>query len=78
MYVFNTSSYPNTSSYLTCEPTERLQLVILQMNREFKDYMRTSYPDTPLSEFKVTDTYVCAHGGVETLLRVGLTLSSPT
>jgi hypothetical protein len=26
-----------------------------------------SYPDTPLSEFKEVDTYVCAHGGVEGL-----------
>ncbi len=28
------------------------------------EYMRTSYPDTPLSEFKVSDTYVRAHGDV--------------
>ncbi len=33
----------------------------------FMDYRRTSYPDTPLSEFKTTDTYVFTHGGVETL-----------
>ena len=55
-------------------------LVMLRMNHEFKEYMRASYPDTPLSEFKVADMYVCAHGGVEGLdddeddedLRVGL------
>jgi hypothetical protein len=29
--------------------------------------MRVSYPDTPLSEFRVVDTYVRTHGGVETL-----------
>ncbi len=37
------------------------------MNHEFMEYMRTSYPDTPLSEFKVVDTYVYSLGGVETL-----------
>jgi hypothetical protein len=37
------------------------------MNREFMEYMRVSYPDTPLSEFKTSDTYVLDHGGVETL-----------
>ncbi len=42
-------------------------LVILRMNREFMEYMRSSYPDSPLSEFKSTDTYVCAHGGLECL-----------
>ena len=42
-------------------------LVILRMNHEFMEYMRASYPDTPLSEFKVSDVYVRAHGGFETL-----------
>ena len=42
-------------------------LVMLRMNREFMEYMRASYPDTPLSEFKVADTYVRARGGVDTL-----------
>ena len=42
-------------------------LVMLRMNHEFMDYMRSSYPDTPLSEFRAVDTYVCAHGGVEVL-----------
>ena len=37
------------------------------MNREFMEYMRSSYPDTPLSEFRAVDTYVRAHGGVEAL-----------
>jgi hypothetical protein len=31
------------------------------------EYMRSSYPDTPLSEFRSVDTYVRVHGGVETL-----------
>jgi hypothetical protein len=39
-------------------------LVMLRMNREFMDYMRASYPDTPLSEFKTADTYVRTHVGV--------------
>ncbi len=42
-------------------------LVMLRMNHEFMEYMRVSYPDTPLSEFKVADTYVYDHGGVDTL-----------
>ncbi len=45
-------------------------LVMLRMNHGFMEYMRVSYPDsrdTPLSEFKATDTYVCVHGGVEAL-----------
>ena len=42
-------------------------LVMFRMNHEFMEYMRVSYPDTPLSEFRSVDTYVRAHGGVETL-----------
>ena len=43
-------------------------LVMLRMNREFMEYMRVTYPDTPLSEFKVADTYVRTRGGLETLV----------
>jgi hypothetical protein len=46
---------------------EILILVILRMNHEFMEYMRVSYPDTPLSDFKSVDTYVRVYGGVETL-----------
>jgi len=42
-------------------------LVILRMNHEFMQYMRVSYPDTPLSEFRTVDTYVRDHGGLEDL-----------
>ena len=42
-------------------------LVMIRMNHEFMEYMRTSYPDTPLSEFKTTDVYVRIHGGVDPL-----------
>jgi hypothetical protein len=42
-------------------------LVMLRMNHEFMEYMRTTYPDTPLSEFKVTDTYLRTRGGLEVL-----------
>jgi hypothetical protein len=42
-------------------------LVMLRMNPVFMEYMRVSYPNTPLSEFKEDDTYVRAHGGVEAL-----------
>jgi hypothetical protein len=48
--------------------TEEIHMfVILRMNHEFMEYMRENYPDTPLSEFKSVDTYVHAHGGVETV-----------
>ena len=40
---------------------------MLRMNREFMEYRRATYPDTPLLEFKKTDTYVCAHRGVDAL-----------
>ena len=42
-------------------------LVMLRMNREFMEYMRASYPDTPLSDFRAADTYVRDNGGVQTL-----------
>ncbi len=42
-------------------------LVMLRMNHEFMEYMRTSYPDTPLSDFRTADVYVRTHGGVQTL-----------
>ncbi len=41
--------------------------VMFRMNHEFMEYMRSSYPDTPLSEFKTVDTSVRAHGGVHAL-----------
>ena len=41
--------------------------VMLRMNHEFMEYMRASYPDTPLSDFKAVHTYVRVIGGVETL-----------
>jgi hypothetical protein len=38
-------------------------IVMIWMNHEFMEYMRASYPDTLLSEFKETDkftrTYFC-------------------
>jgi hypothetical protein len=42
-------------------------LVMIHMNHEFMEYMRATYSDTPLSEFKVVDTYVRVRGGFETL-----------
>jgi hypothetical protein len=32
------------------------------MNHGFMEYMRKTYPNTPLSEFKTTDDYVRTHG----------------
>ncbi len=53
--------------HLSLKAEEIRMLVMLRMNREFMEYMRASYPDTPLSEFRAVDTYVRAHGGVEAL-----------
>ena len=45
--------------------TEEIRiLVMFRMNHGFMEYMRVSYPHTPLSEFKSADTYVCTHGVV--------------
>jgi hypothetical protein len=41
------------------------EIRMLRMNHEFMEYMRASFPDTPLSEFKAADTYVRARGGLE-------------
>jgi hypothetical protein len=40
-------------------------LVMFRMNHEFMEYMRVTYPDIPLSEFKEADTYVHTRGGLE-------------
>ena len=53
--------------HVSLKTDEIRMFVILRMNHEFMEYMRVSYPDTPLSEFKVADTYVRAHGGLDTL-----------
>ena len=41
---------------LSLKAEEIHMLVMLRMNHEFMEYMRVSYPDTPLSEFKAADT----------------------
>ena len=51
--------------YVSLNPDEIRILVMLRMNHEFMEYMRASYPNTPLSEFKEAGTYVRAHGGVD-------------
>ena len=53
--------------HVSLKVEEIRMLVMLRMNRGFMEYMRSSYPDTPLSEFRAVDTYVRAHGGVEAL-----------
>ena len=53
--------------HVSLKTEEILMLVMFRMNHEFIDYMRASYPDRPLSEFKAVDTYVRDHGGVEAL-----------
>jgi hypothetical protein len=53
--------------HVSLKAEEIRMLVMLRMNREFMEYMRSSYPDTPLSELRSVDTYVRTHGGVEAL-----------
>ena len=53
--------------HVSLKAEEIHMLVMLRMNHEFMDYMRVSYPDRPLSEFKSVDTYVRDHGDVEDL-----------
>ena len=52
---------------MSLKPSEIRMLVMLRMNREFMEYMRATYPNTPLSDFKSTDAYVQSHGGLDTL-----------
>ena len=47
--------------------TPSVVTLMLRMNREFMEYMRASYPGTPLSEFNSDGTYVRVHGGVDDL-----------
>jgi len=56
-----------SDAHVSLKTEEIRMLVMLRMNHEFMEYMRASYPDTPLSEFKEADTCVRARGGVETL-----------
>ena len=83
MMVVTTLGSLNTESFCECvlscvklvvsdlhvslKAEEIRMLVMLRMNREFMEYMRASYPDTPLSDFKSVDTYVRTQGGVEAL-----------
>ncbi len=53
--------------HVSLKAEEIRMLVMLRMNLGFMEYMRSSYPDTPLSEFRAVDTYARAHGGVEDL-----------
>jgi hypothetical protein len=53
--------------HVSLKAEEIRMLVMLRMNREFMEYMRKTYADTPLSEFKAADTYVRTRGGLETL-----------
>jgi hypothetical protein len=53
--------------HVSLKAEEIHMLVMLRMNHEFMEYMRATYPDTPLSEFKTVDTYVRTRGGLEAL-----------
>ena len=38
--------------HVSLKPKEIRMLVMLRMNREFMEYMRVSYPDTPVFEMR--------------------------
>jgi hypothetical protein len=48
--------------HVSLKTSEIRILIILRMNHGFMEYMRKTYPNTPLSEFKTTDDYVRTHG----------------
>ena len=48
--------------HVRLKPREIRMLVMIRMNRGFMEYMRKTYPNTPLSEVKTTDDYVRTHG----------------
>ena len=48
--------------HVSLKPSEIRMLVMLRMNRGFMEYMRKTYPNTPLSEFRAVDAYVRTHG----------------
>ena len=48
--------------HVSLKPSEIRMLVMLRMNHGFMEYMRKTYPNTPLSEFKAADAYVRTHG----------------
>ena len=41
-------------------------LVTVRMNHEFIEYLKVTYPNTPLSDFKSVDTCVKNNGGLDT------------
>ncbi len=49
--------------HMSLKPSKIRILVMFRMNHGFMEYMRKTYPNTPLSEFKVTDpTHVYTRG----------------
>jgi hypothetical protein len=53
--------------HVSLKSSEIWMFVILRMNHEFMEYMRVTYPNTPLSDFKSPDVYVKHHGGLDVL-----------
>ncbi len=48
--------------HVSLKPSEIRMMVMLRMNHGFMEYIRKTYPNTPLSEFKTVDPYVHTHG----------------
>ena len=53
--------------HVSLNPEEIRMLVMFRMNHEFMEYMRVTYPNTPLSDFKEDDPHVQSHEGLDTL-----------
>ena len=53
--------------HVSLKADELRMFLMVRMNHDIMEYMRVSYPDTPLSEFKSADVNVHDHGGFDVL-----------
>ena len=53
--------------HVSLKADELRMFLMVRMNHDIIEYMRVSYPDTPLSEFKSADVNVHDHGGFDVL-----------
>ncbi len=63
-YVRRITDHDLSDHVMKTDCTHDIGVIHPELNHGFMEYMRASYPDTLLSEFKVTDTHVHSHGGV--------------
>ena len=67
-FILTSRVVDHVSDLHVCLKVDEIRMFVMcRMNREFMEYMRTTYPHTPLSEFKEADTYVRANVIVDDL-----------